>query len=231
MAQRPVYRPGEPGKLLVRTDLVPFGWHPGLAPSQKQKNIQALHEAARERLGIAHPLEISSKSLDRNGVAASAFNLMIQTPRQRRFSVECAFQASKVFESGGPYTDLLDGDSRQAKQDSRLKASGRLTAFRFFGTDWPLQPVTAFYDWLYLNALHQNRDLAAAILDHDAFTDIEFNPQKSLNCQAYSAALYVCLHRGGLIEAIRQPQSYLALIRNQPVQNASQDTQLQPDLF
>ena len=28
------------------------------------------------------------------------------------------------------------------------------------------------------------------ILNYEAFTDIEFNPEKSLNCQAYSAALY-----------------------------------------
>lgn len=36
------------------------------------------------------------------------------------YSVECAFQSSKVFENGGAYTDLLYKTSREAK-DERLK--------------------------------------------------------------------------------------------------------------
>ena len=47
-----------------------------------------------------------------------------------------------------------------------------------------------FYSWLYFIALNQNKKLKTEILNYDAFTDIEFNPEKSLNCQAYSAALY-----------------------------------------
>ena len=38
-------------------------------------------------------------------------------------------------------------------------------------------------------------------MHYDAFTDIEFNHNKSINCQAYSVALYQALKsRGGLIE-------------------------------
>lgn len=231
MAQRPVYLPGATPSTPVRTVMVDFTWYAGMAVSQKQKSIAALHEAASSQTGANRILEISSKSVLPLGVAASAFNLMITTPRQRSFSVESAFQASKVFEAGGPYTDLLDTPSRQAKKDPRLQQSGRLTAFRFFGTDWPLQPATAFYDWLYINAVLQNPELASGLLEYEGFTDIEFNPEKSINCQACSAALYVFLARGGLLQEVRRPEQFLAWLATCTQQNAHRDDLQQPQLF
>ena len=38
------------------------------------------------------------------------------------------------------------------------------------------------------------------MIGYDAFTDIEFNPEKSVNCQAKAAALYVALFRQGVLE-------------------------------
>lgn len=90
----------------------------------------------------------------------------------------------------GPYTDMYLKTSREAKQDERLKESGPLLGFRYGDFDWPLNPQTAFYDWLYLSALRQNPILAQQLLVYDGFSDIEFNPDKSINCQAASAALY-----------------------------------------
>lgn len=52
-----------------------------------------------------------------------------------------------------PYQDLLSASSRDAKKDDRIKESGRLIAFDLFGEKWPLEPKTAFYDWVYLNTL------------------------------------------------------------------------------
>lgn len=81
------------------------------------------------------------------GVRMSAFNLTIHTRGNRReIPVECAFQAAKVFTKGGPYTDLLDALPLVAKRDPRLQSSGHLAAFRFLDQDWPLEPLTAFYD-------------------------------------------------------------------------------------
>ena len=37
-----------------------------------------------------------------------------------------------------------------------------------------------FYSWLYFIALNQNERLKVEILNYEAFTDIEFNPEKSL---------------------------------------------------
>ncbi|HBV0420699.1 TPA: hypothetical protein L4T34_005130, partial [Escherichia coli] len=118
------------------------------------------------------------------------------------FTVESAFQASKVFERGGPYVDILHKSSMDAKKDIRLKESGNLVCFKFYNTIWPLVPRTAFYDWLYLSALKQNKNLAIHLLNFDGFTDIEFNPVKSINCQARAAALYVSLVQRNMLDDV-----------------------------
>lgn len=200
MAKRPVYVPQKNGRLAVFDKEIDFHWSPGMSKSQKQKSISSLHEAA-ERKGINPLLEISSKSELELGVNLSAFNLRITTKvHKKTFSVESAFQGSKVFQRGGPYTDLLEKTSREAKKDIRLKESGNLIKFIFFNKEFPLKPRTLFYDWLYINALNQNEPLADDILKYSGFTDIEFNPKKSINCQAYSAALFVSLSYASLLE-------------------------------
>ena len=105
--------------------------------------------------------------------------------------------------------------SREAKTDPRLKESGRLIAFELFGVRWPLEPTTAFYDWLYINALHLHQDLAEYVLQHRAFTDIAFNPARSLNCQAYSAALYVSMHGRSMLtpEVLSRKEAFLEAVR------------------
>ena len=108
-----------------------------MAASQKQKSVDSLHAAALKLPGISRVLEVSSKSREELGVALSAFNLTFTTLKHNRtFSVECAYQGSKVFERGGPFVDMFGMTSREAKKDDRLRSSGRLTGFRFFGTDW-----------------------------------------------------------------------------------------------
>lgn len=179
---------------------------------QKQRSIDSLHAAARSGLGIREILEISSKSKDPLGVRLSAFNLALPVADGGAVSVEVAYQASKRFERGGPFLDLLSGSSRQAKGDERLKRSGRLLSFRFGSEDWPLEPKTVFYDWLYLRALRTNPAIAQQLLTYQAFTDIEFNPERSVNCQARSAALYVSLHREGTLEdAVASKETFLSL--------------------
>ena len=242
MAERPVFAPGLVGPTLVRTWDISFNWSAGMSVKQAQKSIDSLHEAAKQRMKVDKILEISSKSKDPMGVRLSAFNLMINTRKyNQKFSVECAYQSAKVFEHGGPYKDLRDRTSREAKLDPRLKESGRLVKFHFFEVDWDLEPKTAFYDWLYINALHNEPELAEYVLQHRAFSDIAFNPEKSLNCQAYSAALYVALHERGLLtpEVLRRKQSYLEALRGicstqGPTVGERQDPtseQDQPDMF
>lgn len=217
MANRPIYIPKinskSPG---VTVKKIEFKWFPGMSKSQKQKSITSLHEAAGiENIGPI--LEISSKSEVELGVKLSAFNLMITTKKKKKeFSVETAFQGSKVFERGGPYVDLFDGTSRQAKKDQRLLESGNLVGFCFFNNEFELKPRTFFYDWLYLNALHQNSSIAVDVVSYRGFTDIEFNPKKSINCQAYSAALYVSLCSIGIVDdALASPESFLDILKEE----------------
>lgn len=212
MAIRPVFVPLRSKSAFVREIPVEFKWFAGLAVSQKQKSVASLHEAARSRLGVSEILEISSKSTVPVGISLSAFNLALPM-KGCRVSVEVAYQSGKKFERGGPFLDLLKGTSRDAKADPRLKESGRLIGFALSGEPWPLEPHTAFYDWLYINALAVNPALAKPLLDYSAFTDIEFNPEKSLNCQARSAALYVCLHRENMLkEALSGKEAFLKVL-------------------
>lgn len=214
MAQRPVFIVKEKAPYSHMYSLH-FTYSPGFSKSQKQKNIAALHEEftktvfGREGKKIA---EISSKSLDPNTEKLSAFRLMKYVPSLgKSVPLECVFQASKVFSDGGPYKDLLEVSPRAAKKDERLKTSGRLIAFEFEGVRYPLEPKTVFYDWIYLNACLENPEVADYILDYDAFTDIEFNPEKSLNCQARSCAIYVSLHRLAMTDRISDFEEFRKL--------------------
>ncbi len=215
MATRPIFLPknGQPGVVIKDIE---FQWFPGMAVVQKQKSIESFHSAAKEN-GISPILEISSKSKEQFGVSLSAFNLEITTKVHKNiFTVETAFQGSKVFERGGPFVDLLEGTSKQAKKDIRLKESGNLIGFTFFGKPYPLLPRTFFYDWLYLNALNQYNEIADIITDYKGFTDIEFNPKKSINCQAYSAALYVSLINSQFKnDALSSPEAFLQLLESE----------------
>jgi len=214
MAKRPVFIPKTAGNQMVQKISIEFQWFPGMSKSQKQKSIGSLHNAAREQLGVGRILEISSKSEDRLGVELSAFNLTFRTPDNEPAPVEVLFQGGKVFERGGPFTDLYYVTPREAKKDERLKISGNMVGFRYGSSLWPLNPQTLFYDWLYISALHQdqNIDLANSLLEYDVFSDIEFNPEKSLNCQAYSAALYKSLSSRRLVsEALSSKEDFIRI--------------------
>jgi len=210
MANRPVFIPikRRPYYEMVGVD---FSFNPGFSVAQKQKNIIALHEAYRKGQD-GEILEISSKSLQPEGVALSAFNLQTFIPSLNcRVPVECVYQGSKVFEHGGPYTDLYLKAPREAKKDLRLQHSGQLIAFCYEGENSDAYPVTCFYDWLYIRALKENPDIAQHILRYNAFTDIEFNPKKSTNCQARAAAIYLYLHKSGITACVDRFNDFKAL--------------------
>lgn len=215
MAARPVFVPSERGTALVREIQVAFEWNPGMAPSQKKKNIAALHAKAAA-VGLTPLLEISSKSEFEIGQKLSAFALKFRIDG-RETSVESAFQGSKVFDRGGPFQDLYFVDSREAKRDERLKDAGRLIGFRYDGEDFPLSPPTVFYDWLYINALFPREEWHTQLLNYAGFTDIEFNPERSVNCQARSCATLVSLAKRGMLdEAIESFWTFRRFLQSAP---------------
>lgn len=70
--------------------------------------------------------------------------------------------------------------------------------------------MTAFYDWLYLSALQTHQEFLKRLFAYKGFTDIEFNPERSINCQARSCALLVALLRlDSLNEALRSQQDFI----------------------
>ena len=228
MANRPIYIIGNSSTLPVEQVNVDFKWFSGMSISQKQKSISSLHDSFSKQHSANKCLEVSSKSMDKLGIALSAFNLSFVL-KNSTISVECAFQGSKVFTNGGPYTDLYTKSSKEAKKDERIKNSGSLEKFISLSKEeWPLSPKTLFYDWIYLNALHLNQDLVQQLLSYDAFSDIEFNPKKSINSQAYSVALYLYLHNTSNLSILSSKDKYMKFMSKQTYTGLSK---MQSSLF
>lgn len=203
MAKRPAW--SVVNGLVVKRDYE-FIWNPGFAVSQKKKNIINLHAAIKEQDG-GKALEISSKSDLELGNKLSAFHLKLND-----IFLENQFQAAKQYEQAGPFIDLLSVHPKDAKRDERHKTSGKLIAFLFEGEKWELIPKTAFYDYLYLRAVFESvsREELKKLFDFDWFTDIEFNPQKSINCQARSAAILKLLISEKQEDVLKDQKTFLA---------------------
>ena len=217
MANRPVFVPRPAGHQLVDEVSVSFKWNPGLAPSQKKKNVAAIHAAAAHQ-GLEPLLEVSTKSDDKLGRTLSAFNLRVAY-KDSTIPLECGFQGSKVFEAGGPFTDLYSAEVRDAKRDPRLRESGKLVAFRFDRITFPIVPKTAFYDWLFLQAIKDMPGSLRGLHRFAGFTDIEFNPKRSINCQARSCATLVALEELGLFwQCLESPGRFIRLLADPPAE-------------
>jgi hypothetical protein len=214
MVERPIFVAKPASRELVDEVFLHTIWRPGFAAAKKKENIKSLHEAA-EKAGYLNVLEVSTKSANKRGRHLSAFHLKVKTTHTGSVPLECAFQGSKVFEQGGPFVDLFDSEPRDAKKDRRLKESGQLVAFRFEGIDWPLEPKTTFYDWLYLTSIYPHREWAVKLYAYGGFSDIEFDPTRSINCQARSVALFLSLmKRGQLDGAMKSSSDFINILRD-----------------
>lgn len=220
---RPVFMPRLNSDNLVKTDMVRFERHVGFASRQKKKSINDLHQVIRKKYGFSHVLELSSKSNNKLSFLLSSLSLKIADGLDgQHYSVENAFQSSMIFEYGGPYADLLNVSPRQAKKDERLMTSGELIGYNYFGMEWGVEPLTAFYDWLYVNALMQNPQLHEEVMQYQAFTDITFNPKKSIHSSAYALAMFVALNKRELLDDIEDPMAFYNLYTEFKVSNTEQ---------
>jgi len=191
VARRPVFIPSCEGTRLVEERFFDFPWSSGFAESQKKKNVTALHAAAK-RSGIERILEISTKSDEKLGQRLSAFSLKVEI-EGTEYSLESVYQGSKVFDRCGPSPEIFDYEPREAKRHVRALDCGKLIGFELEGRRYPLIPKNAFYDWLYIRALAKHVDWIKENVSYDAYTDIEFNPEKQVNCQARAFAEYKSL--------------------------------------
>ncbi|CAA6809513.1 MAG: Unknown protein [uncultured Sulfurovum sp.] len=212
MAKRPIFITSK-NKPFFEEKTIDFQFFNGFSLTQKAKSIISLHQSAKT-LGIEKVLEVSSKSDSKMGWALSAFNLLIDFNGDKKISLECAFQGSKVFEGNIQYKDIYHKTSLEAKKDPRLKSSGAIIGFEFEGIFWKNEPKTAFYDWMYIQALYQN-NLAVIyeLCTYKAFSDIEFNPNKSINCQARTCAILVSLiEQNQLQEALSSKERFIEMV-------------------
>ena len=210
MAKRQVFIQSSEGDFF-KEEIFEFKFYTGFAISQKQKSISELHSVIKDKYPDMEVLEVSSKSNNSLGKELSAFNLQYED-NGKRFFIENIFQSSKKFSQGGPYKDLLYETPVKAKKDERLKTSGKLEAFICEDRTWPLEPKTFFYDWIYINALYQKKDIHSKLLKYSIFTDIEFNSEKSINCQARSLAIFVSIYKNNTLGYyLKSPDNFLEI--------------------
>lgn len=224
MATRPIFITTDNKKELFKEVNIDFQFFNGFAVTQKAKSIQSLHQNAN-KLGYENILEVSTKSGNKLGWQLSAFNLMVDFDFDKKISLECAFQGSKVFEGNVKYEDLYYVESIQAKKDERLKKSGNIIGFEFEGTFWENEPKTAFYDYLYIKTLYNNyRDIIDELTKFEAFSDIEFNPKKSINCQARTCAILVSLVKLDILDdVLKSKEDFINIVYKR--------VHIQPTLF
>ena len=202
---------------------VNFDWFPGFALSQKRKSQISLHKNFLQTYPDEKVLEISSASLYSLGSRLSAMNLSKQT-KEGLTTVESAFQSSRIYGKGenevGPFHEYLFLPGKDCKRKVKELSQGMIS-YRYLFDDMefyaPAHHISLFYDFLYLNALceDKNHDTADMLLSegYTAFTDLA---TRSLNCQARSAAIYVSLVKNGLIDRIKGYDSYFNLFRTDP---------------
>lgn len=198
---------------------VQFDYFRGFALSQKRKSQIGIHQNFLAAYPKKKVLEISSESLYSLGAALSALNLKKRT-KSGITSVESAFMASRIFgehDEIGPFPEFLFLPAKECKKLVVEKSQGLISYHsRFDGLDFyaPEHFISLFYDFIYLNALceEENKAVAEQLLTegYDAFTDLA---KLSYNSQARSCALFVSLTKNGLIDQVREYDSFLRLFR------------------
>lgn len=175
--------------------LINYTFVPGFAPTQRKKNVQNLNAAISAIFPDLKTLEISTKSDSELGRQLSAFNLKLNGKY-----VESIFQSSKVFDDGKQYNFLIDKKPLEAKRYIQSLPKQEIIKFKFNDVDYSMNPKSMFYDFIYIKALNNNQELAVKLKDYDVFTDIEFNHNKSINCQARACAIYAYLLKTNNVE-------------------------------
>lgn len=215
MAQRPVWYYSKQDRY-ISTNNIEFFWRAGTSPSQKKRNIQELHNQVRQLRSDLNPLEVSTKSDDPLGYKLSAFNLQLNG-----HILETTFHAGKVFRDAGPFLDLKNQKPWEAKNDSRLKTSGPLTHFEWEGQRIELATKTLFYDWIYFLACKETLSPAEwkRLKEFNIFSDIEFNPKRSLNTQARAVVLVQHLNHTHQIHAVTTLEQFQEIHQQKMVYN------------
>ncbi|MDU1604962.1 MAG: hypothetical protein E6845_18565 [Clostridium sp.] len=87
----------------------------------------------------------------------------------------------------------------------------KILGFEYDFIKWNLVPKTAFYDYIYIKAAMESIEMRELlqITQYDWFTDIEFNPQKSINCQARSATILKYIILNNMLNVINEYEGWI----------------------
>lgn len=180
-------------------------WYYGLA-SPYRDNGKELLDAVKGSVVMIDPngtdkwLEVSTRSESNLGKRLSAFNLKVKLAGTES-TVESIYQASKVFERGGPFLEVAEMRPWIAKKYIQTKKNGlgEIKGFSFH-KDYPSQPPELFYTFLYFSGLRTSltEEDKTQLVKIQYFTDIMANPLSSINTQARAMARYVSMMRLGI---------------------------------
>ena len=215
MAKRPLFIPQKKRVGLIRID-VDFEYVSGQASVQKRKCVRSLHKSIKNMGYIENPLEVSTASECELGIKTSAFNLNIIDEEKGELVLESVYHATKVFKNHGVELSLLRMGARESKKraNALLKKYGVIEGYHYRGIDFPEEPKSLCFTWLYFQALKYLPTKELSFLaQFDGFTDLNFKIDSMGNCQAHAMALFVSIYNHGIYEpwALTLPclQSYL----------------------
>lgn len=227
MAVRKVYLPVN-GFPYVREIPVTFPWSNG----SRHQIIQAVQEAFHSLHPDIPALEVSLASPQPEGVGAAAMKLPLRLASQEQeIPVGIIYQASRVFENGGPYPELLQCSRQTVQKERRLQQSGKCVRYQLEEREFPLEPHPyAFFNWLYGRALLQNPEKAEGILKFGAFTDLDLgSAKKDKNSPARAAAVYAGLAAAGRLSCLDSYEAFVAETCEEPVEKPREKAEPAPE--
>lgn len=184
MANRPIYISTGDINNPFTEDSISFEWKAGYSYVNKCKRRDNLKKEIAKKYDIDKWLEVSSISDKDIGRRLSALNLMLTLTNGNKYSVESIYQSSKVYKDN------------------------HIIGFKFNNTVFENNPYGMYYDYIYMVALYQNKDYHEIIKDYYLFTDLFFNPNKSLNTQARAIAIFKTLHDNNCLKLLESVKGF-----------------------
>lgn len=184
MAIRPIYISTDIPEIPYIERDISFEWISGMSYKQKCKRRDSLKKSIAKEFDIKKWLEISTKSDKELGIKLSALNLTLTTTSGIQRPVEEIYQSSKVFENG------------------------KIVSFKYGKTEFPNTPYSMYYDYIYMLALYEHKELWNDLKNYSIFTDIEFNPNKQLNTQARATAIFKTLLTQDKLKILENQEEY-----------------------
>ena len=88
-------------------------------------------------------------------------------------------------------------------QTSKVYVDNHIVKFKFRSTEFENNPYGMYYDYLYMVALYQNQEYHELIKNYYLFTDLFFNPNKSINTQARAIAIFKTLYDNNYLKILK----------------------------